>query len=268
MAMSLIAFAGAAQFAVIGYLAAGISWPLIAILTALLNARHLLYSAALAPWFRDRPFAERAVAAHVLTDEAFALAIAHARRIGRFDPFGYWYGAVAATLIPWNVATLAGGMIGGDRRRADRGGCVAGGERDRRSHRRRGAGAARRSPRAVATDQPSGARMTTDLVPLAVLMWAVTYPSRAAGLLAPAVDRLPRPAFEYLQLVGPSVLAALAVVNTVLATRADGSSVLVVGLPWLAVGLCIALVAWRKSLLVGLVMAVAVAIAGRTTGLA
>jgi 4-azaleucine resistance transporter AzlC len=112
MAMSLIAFAGAAQFAAIGYVVAGLAWPAIALLTLLLNARHALYSAALAPWFRGRPIAERALAAHLLTDEAFALSIAHFRRLGRFDAIGYWYPAVVTTLIPWNLATFAGVMVG------------------------------------------------------------------------------------------------------------------------------------------------------------
>jgi len=112
MAMSLFAFAGAAQFAAVGYVASGLAWPVIALLTALLNTRHVLYSAALAPWFRGRSFAERAVAAHLLTDEAFALAIAHFRRLGRFDPFGYWYAAIVTTLIPWNAATFAGVTLG------------------------------------------------------------------------------------------------------------------------------------------------------------
>jgi predicted branched-subunit amino acid permease len=112
MAMSLFAFAGAAQFAAVGYVASGIAWPVIALLTGLLNARHVLYSAALAPWFRGRSFAERAVAAHLLTDEAFALSISHFRRLGRFDAFGYWFAAIATTLIPWNVATFAGVMLG------------------------------------------------------------------------------------------------------------------------------------------------------------
>jgi predicted branched-subunit amino acid permease len=112
VAMSLIAFAGAAQFAAIGYLVAGVSWPVIAALTFLLNARHVLYSAALAPWFRGRALAERAVAAHLLTDEAFALSTAHFERVGRFDPVGYWYPAVVATMIPWNVMTFAGAAVG------------------------------------------------------------------------------------------------------------------------------------------------------------
>ncbi len=88
MAMSLIVFAGAAQFAAVGYVAGGLAWPGVILLTALLNARHLLYSAAMAPWLRDRPVGKRAVMAHLLTDEAFALSIAHFRRIGRADDRG------------------------------------------------------------------------------------------------------------------------------------------------------------------------------------
>lgn len=110
--MSLIAFGGAAQFAAVGYVVAGLAWPAIALLTFLLNARHALYSAALAPWFRGRSFGERAVAAHLLTDEAFALSVAHFRRIGRYDWVGYWYPAIVTTLIPWNLATFAGVMLG------------------------------------------------------------------------------------------------------------------------------------------------------------
>ena len=109
--------------------------------------------------------------------------------------------------------------------------------------------------------------MSTDLVPLAVLMFVVTYPSRAIGLLNPAIDRMPRRVLAYLQLVGPAVLAALAAVNVMVAT-ADGRSAFTVGLPWLSVAACIGLVAWRKNLFLGLLAAVALAIAGRAVGLA
>ena len=110
--MSVIVFAGAAQFAAVGYVASGLPWPGIILLTFLLNARHLLYSAALAPWLRDLPFARRAVMAHVLTDEAFALTISHFRRLGRTDQWGYWVAAIAVTFIPWNLATIAGVALG------------------------------------------------------------------------------------------------------------------------------------------------------------
>ena len=38
VAMSTLVFAGAAQFAAVGYIAAGLAWPGVVILTALLNA--------------------------------------------------------------------------------------------------------------------------------------------------------------------------------------------------------------------------------------
>ena len=112
VAMSVIVFAGAAQFAAIGYITGGLAWPAIILLTALINARHLLYAAALAPWLCDVPAPRRALMAHVLTDEAFALAIAHFTRLGRTDERGYWIAAIGSTWIPWNVATLAGVLIG------------------------------------------------------------------------------------------------------------------------------------------------------------
>lgn len=112
MAMSTLVFGGAAQFAAVGYVASGLAWPGVILLTALLNARHLLYSAALAPWLRGVPRIRRALMAHLLTDESFALTIAHFERVGRSDERGYWIAAIGATFIPWNLATLAGVTIG------------------------------------------------------------------------------------------------------------------------------------------------------------
>jgi len=112
IAFSVIVFAGASQFAAAGMIAAGFAWPAIVVLTALVNARHFLYSAALAPWLRTQPFLKRVVMAHLLTDEAFALASVHFRRLGRVDPAGYWLAAIGSTFIPWNVATILG-VLGG-----------------------------------------------------------------------------------------------------------------------------------------------------------
>ncbi len=111
--MSVLVFAGAAQFAAIGYVLGGFSWAAVLVLTAFLNARHFLYGAALAPYLTDRPRAVRALMAHVLTDEAFALTIAHFRRIRRADMPGFWWAAIVTVFIPWNLATIVGVLVGG-----------------------------------------------------------------------------------------------------------------------------------------------------------
>jgi 4-azaleucine resistance transporter AzlC len=112
MANSAIAFAGGAQFAAAGLIKTNASWLAIAGIVALVNARHLLYSAALAPYANERPRAERAVMAHFLTDETFALALAHFRRIGAFDRRGYWIAAMAI-FVPWQVGSTLGYVVAG-----------------------------------------------------------------------------------------------------------------------------------------------------------
>jgi 4-azaleucine resistance transporter AzlC len=110
-AMSVLVLAGAAQFAAVGLIAAGAGWPSIVFLTALLNSRHLLYSAAMAPWLAGRSRLERAAMAHVLTDETFALSLAHFRRLGRADVTGFWL-AAGIDCLSWPIATAIG-VVGG-----------------------------------------------------------------------------------------------------------------------------------------------------------
>jgi branched-subunit amino acid transport protein len=110
--------------------------------------------------------------------------------------------------------------------------------------------------------------MSVELVALAILMGAVTYPSRALPLLAPGFDRLPPAVDEYLRLIGPGILAALAAVNVLVATDDEGASRLHVGTELLAVLVCVGVVAWRRSLLPGLLAAVALVASARFLGLA
>ena len=110
--------------------------------------------------------------------------------------------------------------------------------------------------------------MSTTYLSLALLMGLATYPWRAVPLLAPGMHRLPSAVQEYLRLVGPAVLAALAAVNTFIAIDAERHASPHVGIEWLAVGICITLIALRRSLLVGLVVAAGMAAAARAAGLA
>jgi len=105
--------------------------------------------------------------------------------------------------------------------------------------------------------------MSTNLVGLALLMAAVTYPFRALPLFAPTKDRLPPIVQRYLHLVGPSILAALAAGNTALAEDAAGHNSFHVGIEWIAVALAVAVIAWRGKVFIGILAAVALAAVGR-----
>jgi branched-subunit amino acid transport protein len=114
--------------------------------------------------------------------------------------------------------------------------------------------------------------VSLDLVPLAILMALATYPARAVPLLLSRTDRLRPEILDYLRLVGPAVLAALAAANTVVRvdTLEDGTrvSTFLVGVEWLAVLACVAIVIWRRNLLIGIVVAVALVASVRAVGLA
>jgi branched-subunit amino acid transport protein len=108
--------------------------------------------------------------------------------------------------------------------------------------------------------------MSVELVALAVLMAAVTYPSRAVPLLVPGVERLPGVVAEYLRLLGPATLAALAAVSAVVVTGSDGQPSLHLGIEAVAVLVCVAIVAWRRNLLLGILLSVAIVAVVRALG--
>src|SRR4051795_7752999 len=108
--------------------------------------------------------------------------------------------------------------------------------------------------------------MTTDLVVLSVLMFVVTYPSRALGLLTPGVERLPKLVLDYLQLVGPAVLTALAAVSVMVIVSDDDVPSFHIGVEWVAILVCLGLVARKGNLFLGLVAAVAIVALARTLG--
>jgi len=112
-AMSLFVFAGGAQFAVLGYIESGTAWLSIIVVTALINARHLLYGAALAPYVADLPFRVRAAMAYPLSDETFAVTVGHFRRIGYADVRGYFVVGLAFEVGPWVLASIVGAALAG-----------------------------------------------------------------------------------------------------------------------------------------------------------
>lgn len=106
--MSLLVFAGGAQFMAVGVVAAGGS-PAAAVLAGLLlNVRHLPFGLAVGDVL-GKGLLQRLVGSHLLIDEttAFALAQPDPRRAKA----AYWSCGVAL-FVSWNVAVLAGALVG------------------------------------------------------------------------------------------------------------------------------------------------------------
>lgn len=116
IAMSSIVFAGSAQFLLAQLVGSGAPWLLATGAVGLVNLRHALYSASVAPFLARLPRRWKILLSYLLTDEAYAAAIPHllpgapeARSLqGHWILFGSGLGLWAA----WQLSTLAGVLIG------------------------------------------------------------------------------------------------------------------------------------------------------------
>ena len=112
-AMSSVIFAGSAQFVSAQLLGAGASAAVIVMVVFVVNLRHALYSASVAPHIRHLHPAWKAVLAYLLTDEAYAVVITHYNADGD-KRYKHWYflGAGLTLWSSWQVSTAVGILIG------------------------------------------------------------------------------------------------------------------------------------------------------------
>jgi 4-azaleucine resistance transporter AzlC len=112
-AMSAIVFAGSSQFITTQLVGNGTP-ALIMILTIfIVNLRHALYSASIAPYISKLSGGWKALLAYLLTDEAYAVVIIHYDQEGA-KPASHWFylGAGLALWTTWQVSTEAGILLG------------------------------------------------------------------------------------------------------------------------------------------------------------
>lgn len=113
LGMSLLVFAGSAQFIAVSLIGAGAGLAVVLLTTLVVNLRHALYSASLQPFVRHLPKRWRVPLAFWLTDEAFAV-VQH--RYAELDasPHKHWYflGAALAMYGNWQLCTLIGLWFG------------------------------------------------------------------------------------------------------------------------------------------------------------
>lgn len=137
-AMSLIVFAGSAQFIAVQLFSVGAPLPVLLLTTLVVNLRHMLYSASLAPRLHHLSRRWKVTLAYLLTDEAYAVAITHyqdhdaaaarfeqapatpqpaieaagAEAIAPDSRHWYFLGAGLALWSCWQLSTAAGIFLG------------------------------------------------------------------------------------------------------------------------------------------------------------
>lgn len=111
--MSSIVFAGSAQFITAGLVREAAPGLIIVLTIAVVNLRHMLYSASIAPYVRSLPMRWKVLLSYLLTDEAYATTILHYEQ-EETPANGHWFflGAGTALWTTWQLSTAVGILLG------------------------------------------------------------------------------------------------------------------------------------------------------------
>jgi predicted branched-subunit amino acid permease len=115
MSMSVLVIAGASQLTALAQMQE--QAPVLLVIAAALavNLRMAIYSAALAPHIGGAPFWQRALAAYILVDNAYATSIAEYEKRPEQPvavKMAYFFGTALPVWVAWYLSTLAGALIG------------------------------------------------------------------------------------------------------------------------------------------------------------
>lgn len=111
--MSSIVFAGSSQFVTTQLVHEAAPGFVIVLTIAVVNLRHMLYSASLAPYLAHLSPRWKALLSYLLTDEAYAPSVLKYEREG-VQPFSHWFlfGAGLALWSTWQASTALGIFLG------------------------------------------------------------------------------------------------------------------------------------------------------------
>jgi 4-azaleucine resistance transporter AzlC len=111
--MSSIVYAGSAQFITTQLVHEATPGFVIVLTIAVVNVRHVLYSASLAPYIASLPVRWKVLLSYLLTDEAYAPTILHYEKDG-LVPYAHWFwlGAGISLWSIWQVSTAFGIFLG------------------------------------------------------------------------------------------------------------------------------------------------------------
>ncbi|WP_224448809.1 AzlC family ABC transporter permease [Haloprofundus salilacus] len=132
--LSVFVFAGASQLATIELLADDATLAVVVLTAVVINLRMLMYSASIAPYFRSLAGRSKAFLAYFLTDQAYALSVAHygalddatggsgsgesdasaaeTDALSTADRRWYYLGVGVSLWVVWQLGTVAGLVLG------------------------------------------------------------------------------------------------------------------------------------------------------------
>ena len=111
VAMSVFVFAGSAQLISVGMIDVGAGVAAITMTVFLVNLRHMLMSAYLAPHLGRLKTWQQVLFSYEITDESFAVHSAYFRKQG-VPPTAQLFGVNAAAHLAWISGTLLGAWLG------------------------------------------------------------------------------------------------------------------------------------------------------------
>ncbi len=111
--MSSIVFAGSSQFVAVQLIRDSAPGLVIVLTIGIVNLRHLLYSASIAPYIEHLPVHWKLLLAYLLTDEVYGASIIHYEEEG-FTPTSHWFffGAGLSLWTTWQASTAMGIFLG------------------------------------------------------------------------------------------------------------------------------------------------------------
>jgi len=112
-AMSAVVFAGSSQFMLVQLFGMGTPAIMMILTGFVINLRHALYSASIAPYTRHLSTGWKVILSYLLTDEAYAVAIMRYRDDEAITRKHWFFlGAGLALWICWQISTAAGLFLG------------------------------------------------------------------------------------------------------------------------------------------------------------
>lgn len=111
--MGFIVVAGASQLAALELLKGGATFGVIILTVAIINLRHLMYSAGLAPHFRTFPLAWRLFLPYLMVDQVFILSSIRFNKEPEMKHKRWYYLGLATTILTiWHGCVVIGVFVG------------------------------------------------------------------------------------------------------------------------------------------------------------